>query len=173
MSDIEQVIDWFENKRKTAIAGRDAYKNVAHKQGTYNSYESEVNALNLAISALKSQRKTKKHGKMLNINEMVTEAYQNAKAHGWHDDNKTTVIEFLCLIHSEVSEVVEEIRHGEPLDTNRIIDGKPEGVPSELADIVIRVADMCGLYGIDLESAIIEKMQYNKTRPYRHGGKTL
>lgn len=48
---------------------------------------------------------------------------------------------------------------------------KPEGVPSELADIVIRVADICGYYGIDLDAAITQKMAYNRTRPYRHGGK--
>jgi NTP pyrophosphatase (non-canonical NTP hydrolase) len=50
---------------------------------------------------------------------------------------------------------------------------KPEGVVAELADIVIRVADLCGLYGIDLDAALEEKMAYNSTRPYRHGGKQL
>lgn len=48
---------------------------------------------------------------------------------------------------------------------------KMEGIPSELADVVIRVMDMCEQYGIDLESAIAEKHTYNLTRPYRHGGK--
>jgi NTP pyrophosphatase (non-canonical NTP hydrolase) len=108
----------------------------------------------------------------MTINEMVKCVHENAKDHGWHD-GKRTPTELLCLIHSEVSEVLEEIRMGEPLDKNRIVSGKPEGVPSELADIVIRVADMCGLYGIDLDAAIVEKMAYNKTRPFRHGGKTL
>ncbi len=46
-------------------------------------------------------------------------------------------------------------------------------IPFELADIVIRVFDMCGHYGIDLESAIREKMEYNKKRPYKHGGKII
>jgi len=54
-----------------------------------------------------------------------------------------------------------------------ILSNKPEGIPSELADIVIRVCDMCGWYGIDLEAAIKEKMEYNKNRPYKHGGKKL
>src|SRR5690606_27339797 len=30
--------------------------------------------------------------------------------------------------------------------------GKPCGIPSELADIVIRILDICGLYGWDLEA---------------------
>lgn len=59
-----------------------------------------------------------------------------------------------------------------PLEST-VVHNKPEGVRSELADVVIRVADMCGLYGIDLDAAIQEKLAYNKTRPYRHGGKQL
>lgn len=50
---------------------------------------------------------------------------------------------------------------------------KPCGIPSELADIVIRVADLSGRHGIDLERAIKEKMAYNATRSHRHGGKKL
>lgn len=56
---------------------------------------------------------------------------------------------------------------------NDVVLNKPEGVASELADVVIRVADLCGLYGIDLETALEEKMAFNDTRPYRHGGKQL
>lgn len=52
-------------------------------------------------------------------------------------------------------------------------DGKLKGIPSELADVVIRVMDMCEHYGINLDKAIREKHEYNKTRPYKHGGKIL
>ncbi len=48
---------------------------------------------------------------------------------------------------------------------------KPCGIPSELADVAIRLADLAGALGIDLEQAIIEKHRYNRTRAYRHGGK--
>lgn len=46
---------------------------------------------------------------------------------------------------------------------------KPEGVAVELADAVIRIADLCGHLGIDLEAAIDLKMAYNETRPFKHG----
>lgn len=48
-------------------------------------------------------------------------------------------------------------------------DGKPEGIAVELADAVIRIADLCGALGIDLEEVIAKKMGYNESRPYRHG----
>lgn len=46
---------------------------------------------------------------------------------------------------------------------------KPEGVAVELADAVIRIADLCGHLGIDLDAVIAEKMAYNAGRPYKHG----
>ncbi|MBR3996408.1 MAG: hypothetical protein IKI97_14170, partial [Clostridia bacterium] len=57
----------------------------------------------------------------------------------------------------------------QPTETYYREDGKPEGVPSELADAVIRCFDMADYYGIDLEAAIMEKHAFNLTRPYKHG----
>lgn len=48
---------------------------------------------------------------------------------------------------------------------------KPEGVAVELADCIIRILDYCGKAGIDIEEAVRIKHEYNKSRPYRHGGK--
>ena len=78
--------------------------------------------------------------------------------------------EKLCLIHSEVSEALEDYRDG---NLQADYEGsKPVGFPSEMADILIRVFDLAGALGIDLDKAVAEKMAYNRTRPHRHGGKT-
>jgi NTP pyrophosphatase (non-canonical NTP hydrolase) len=109
----------------------------------------------------------------MKINELVKEAHENAINHGWWEKPKTFG-ELIALIHSEASEALEEYRnHKNPTETYYNDNDKPEGIPSELADIVIRVFDMCGYYGIDLERSIKEKMEYNKSRPYKHGGKKI
>lgn len=82
--------------------------------------------------------------------------------------------DLLMLMVTEVSEAFESWRDGAEL-TDMFVedDGKPEGVPSELADVCIRVFDFCGRYGIDLERAIQLKLDYNQTRPHLHGGKRV
>jgi NTP pyrophosphatase (non-canonical NTP hydrolase) len=112
-----------------------------------------------------------------------------------------SITDRLCLIHSEVSEAVECVRDsrfapqevhinvpdavsGEPTavlcDETKAglfyYDGKPakpEGLQTELADVVIRVLDLAETLGIDLETAMEQKDAYNQTRPHRHGGKRL
>ena len=48
---------------------------------------------------------------------------------------------------------------------------EPCGIPTESADIIIRVLDYCAAYGIDIDRALQEKVEFNKTRAYKHGGK--
>ena len=107
------------------------------------------------------------------INNLVKEVHENAIAHGWWEEERSFG-EIVALCHSELSEALEEYRFGRPLNENYYPEGrKPEGIPAELADVVIRIMDACGRYGIDLEAAILEKHEYNKTRPYKHGGKVI
>ena len=106
------------------------------------------------------------------LNNVKNEAYRCSREHGWYDVSDVNIPEKLALIHSEVSEALEEFRSGRPVslvytDSN----GKPEGFGIELADAIIRIADLCGFLGLDLDYLVLEKMRYNESRPYRHGGK--
>lgn len=134
----------------------------------------------------------------MTISDIIKRAHENAVNHGFWDPAP----EFgtaIALIHSELSEALEEVRAGRPTlyyecaavgvcaeDTpspsckdwsdnpNNPADCacrgmKPEGVAVELADAVIRIADLCGHMGIDLDAVIALKMEYNATRPFKHG----
>jgi len=95
----------------------------------------------------------------VNINQLCKQAYETAKSKGWHDEERETGT-LLALIHSEVSEALEADRKGDS-----------ENFKEELADVCIRIFDLCGARDIDLEAAILDKMEKNKGRSYKHGGK--
>lgn len=105
---------------------------------------------------------------------------QQRRIHAWATEKgwweaPRNLGEICALIHSEVSEALEEYRVAD--DRSELVrvrvaeDGKPEGFFVELADAVIRIEDLCEAYGVDLWELIEQKMAYNATRPYRHGGK--
>lgn len=192
---------------------------------------------------------------MQNLNSLRDEVFTINKGNGWHEQQRSFG-ELIALVHSEVSEALEDYRNGKAVnkvwyeykeedgETSRVsgfirngVLGKPCGIPSELADVVIRILDICGLYewdieevhrfkldslgeytfpvhlaalhkdlsatfddeqnvyshgvesyldnviqrieyicaqyDIDLESIIRQKLEYNKTRGYKHGGKVI
>ena len=127
----------------------------------------------------------------MKLNQFAKDVHENAVAHGWYE-REPTLPEAIALIHSELSEALEEYRNGKPMvygccniegavcDHSEECDRepgdlscKPEGIAVELCDAVIRILDTLAFYGVNIESVLEGKHEYNKSRPYKHGGKEI
>lgn len=149
----------------------------------------KVPTLSLPIEAYRPDLEMLRHA----LEEMRQYVDKVNRANGWHDDDRPFAAD-IALLHSEVSEAYEAYRdhgmnelvryssddgysivtRGDRNDYNwrtAGLVGKPEGVPSELADVLVRLIDTASRYGIDLAEEFIRKMWYNETRDYKHGGK--
>lgn len=91
------------------------------------------------------------------IKEMTDVCHAIAKSKGFWDKERN-VGEALMLVVTELAEAMEA--HRKQDDVN---------FKEELADTLIRLFDLCGGMGIDIESEIMKKCEKNKNRPYKHG----
>jgi NTP pyrophosphatase (non-canonical NTP hydrolase) len=130
------------------------------------------------------------------MKNLIAKAHQTAKDKGFWEEEKRNIPEALLLIVTEVAEATEALRknhyakqevvdslaHDLELDRTdeefmlKALTWKTafeEGVKSsfedEVADVAIRLFDLCGGMGIDLEKHIEMKMKYNSMRGYKHG----
>lgn len=111
------------------------------------------------------------------MRQIQTDVHKLAVDNGWWPEGTDLRIvpEKLALIHSEISEALEEYRSLNERDLQDVYfnDGsdKPEGFGVELADAIIRIFDLAEFLGLDMEYLVLRKHAYNQTRSYRHGGK--
>lgn len=103
------------------------------------------------------------------INDLMHRAHVTARLHGfweympkWGEPGRDArhILSLLMLVSTELAEAAEEVRKG-----------TLEKFGEELADVVIRVFDIAFALGVDLEAAILAKMEKNEQRTYLHGGK--
>lgn len=126
------------------------------------------------------------------INELAKQCNEIATEKGFHEDylsileilgenvEESTVRDFslmewfdstaeqaeIARMHSELSEWTEAIRHNNPPDQHIPTLTSAE---VEAADCIIRIFDSCVKRNYNIGKALIEKMEYNKNRPHKHG----
>jgi NTP pyrophosphatase (non-canonical NTP hydrolase) len=105
----------------------------------------------------------------MNIEELIEESNKTARRSGfwdgWDEAEQGSDEALNNLITTKIMLAVTEL--GEAVEALRKDD--MEEFTEEIADTFIRLADLAGQLGLQLEDVMIEKMERNKTRPYRHG----
>ncbi len=100
--------------------------------------------------------------------ELAREIREINKANGWNVFNEEEwsqsykIPAILALIHSETSEALEAFRNN---DRANFLE--------EMADTVIRVLDCIGAFPENFDQILRDKLEVNKTRGFRHGGKKV
>lgn len=123
----------------------------------------ETERLRMSISSIEFQAMT--------LQQMQERCMSNAVKLGWAE-KEVPIPEMIALIHSEVSEALECYRNKEELSYTSS-EGKPLGLATEFADVLIRIGHYAELLKIDLDYEVDRKLTYNLGRAWRHGGKVI
>jgi hypothetical protein len=160
---------------------------TAHVEMAQNSPASKPTTFAEALEASAAMAQAREEAPFDMLSLLARLAHGDAKAKGWWDGvslpltvsnerERLLAEEKLFLIVTEVAEAMEEIRDGHEFtsvyyEVHGVPTTKPLGFPIELADSVIRAFDIACACGVDLGAAVKRKMEFNRTRAHRHGGK--
>lgn len=101
----------------------------------------------------------------LTIRELTEKMHELVKSKGWYEpDSKRpqTPRNLAISLSLEAAEILEHFQFSEQLKDQ-------EELGSELADVALYLLQLASVSGIDLEEAILKKIEVNKTRQWDVG----
>ena len=122
------------------------------------------------------------------IAELMAEIHHTARQKGWWENGERNTGELLMLIVSELAEAMEADRKGKVSGYDKFLEEYNSSnddvswveifeknvrgtLEEEMADATIRIFDMCEKMLPDFAMVMMLKIEYNKLRSYKHGGK--
>lgn len=110
---------------------------------------------------------------MKSVQQLQIECHDIAEQQGFHSldpKSKQGFMMLMALVHTEVSEAVQYVKKNvvaAPTDSDL------DSIGEEFADTVIRLLDIAQMLGINMQSSIETKMEFNKARGYRYNWKSF
>lgn len=152
---------------RSLISRRGELIHRKNRGGLTTQERAELDSMDAAVDAVMALWLSNRRGERMTIAELVRQSWQIAEDKGFHfgrDAGRDNTLLRLCLIHTEVSEAAQEVkRHGtaDPAVRHRLA--------LELADVLIRCADLAGCLDLDLQEACLAKLEANRQRPHLYG----
>lgn len=127
----------------------------------------------------------------MNMTELSKKIHADNVKQGFYDDTKDIppylndyfIFKQLMLIVTEIGEAAEALRK-DGIDNSLELPIKDctekyfifetnykDKFQDELGDSIIRILDLCGYLDIDIDEWVNAKLEYNRTRAYKHGKK--
>ncbi len=99
--------------------------------------------------------------------------FEECREARWDPSIQNSFAEEITHLHEEVTEAFKAWRIYRDFEIHKGENGKPEGVPIELADVLIGIFYNAELHGIDLLGALEVKGAFNRQRDYTAEGRQL
>ena len=98
----------------------------------------------------------------MDINELTTEMHTFVRNQGWYESDSSrpqTLRNLAISLNLEASEVLEHFQWDDHLNDL-------SGLREELADVALYLLQIASIAGIDLEGAILDKLEQNYNRKW-------